>query len=63
MYNCIVLHGPNVGKFGWGTWASAKKKKNKKKEGKTLVHDPGLTPPLVQVHGLGPQTRISAWGT
>ena len=26
MYYYIVLHSPNVGKFGWGTWASAKKK-------------------------------------
>ena len=34
MYNCIVLHSPNVGKFGWGTWASAKKKIKKKKEKK-----------------------------
>ena len=30
MYNSMVLHSPNVGKFGWGTWASEKKKKKKK---------------------------------
>ena len=28
MYNCMVLHSPNVGKFGWGTWASEKKNLN-----------------------------------
>jgi len=54
MYNCEVLRNLNVGKFGKGIWANAKKKK------KTLPHDPRLTPQLVQVHGLGPQAKISA---
>ena len=56
MYNCKVLHNPNVDKFGRGTWASTKPKKKKK----NLAHDPGLTPQLVQVHDLRPQAEISA---
>ena len=52
MYNCMVLHSPNVGKFGWGTWASEKKK--------TLAHDPGPTLHLFQVHGPGLRARMSA---
>ena len=51
-------------------WASlgripgpAQKKEKKKEEGKTLVHDSELTPPLVQAHGLGSQAEISARGT
>ena len=31
--------------------------------GGTLAYDPGLTPQLVQVHGLGPRAKISAWDT
>ena len=31
----------------------------KKKKKKTLAHDPGLTPQLVQVHDLGPRVEIS----
>ena len=48
--------------------AQKKKKKKKKKgwgekkEGKTLVHDPELTPPLIQAHGLGLRVRINARG-
>ena len=38
-------------------------KKKEKEEGKTLVHDSELTPPLVQAHGLGSQAKISARGT
>ena len=40
-----------------------KEKKKEKEEGKTLVHDSELTPPLVQAHGLGSQAEISARGT
>ena len=58
MYNCKVLHNLNVGKFGKSTLASEKKKKKK-----TIAHDPGLTPQLVQVHGLGPWAEKSAWDT
>ena len=43
--------------------AQKKKRKKKKEEGKTLVHDSELTPPLVQAHGLGSQAEISARGT
>ena len=57
----MVLHSPNVGKFGWGTWANTQKKK--KNEGKTLAHDQGATPHLVHIHGLGPRARMSAWDT
>ena len=45
--------------------AQKKKKKKRwgeKKEGKTLVHDPELTPPLIQAHGLGLRVRINARG-
>ena len=56
MYNCMVLHSPNVGKFGWGTWASEKKKK-------TLAHDPRPTLHLVQVHGPRLRAGMSAWDT
>ena len=31
MYNCVVLHNPNMSKLGRGTWAGAKKKRNKQK--------------------------------
>ena len=29
MYNCVVLHNPNMSKLGRGTWAGTKKKRNK----------------------------------
>ena len=29
MYNCVVLHNPNMSKLGRGTWAGIKKKRNK----------------------------------